>query len=100
MKGMDGPINFGERDRFWGLMVEGFAEPTYLENYNPPWYRNFFEAYGFKTYFEQITFRVSRETFADSRLEKIVRRLEQKPEYRFEHLSLKKLDRFVSDFVT
>ena len=29
MQAMDGPINFGERNAFWGLLVEGFTEPTY-----------------------------------------------------------------------
>ncbi|MCB0856448.1 MAG: GNAT family N-acetyltransferase, partial [Bacteroidetes bacterium] len=24
MEAMDGPVNFGENDRYWGLMVEGF----------------------------------------------------------------------------
>jgi len=27
MEAMDGPINFGERDKFWGLVIEGFLEP-------------------------------------------------------------------------
>ncbi|RYZ48927.1 MAG: hypothetical protein EOO14_21440, partial [Chitinophagaceae bacterium] len=27
MEAMDGPINFGERDRWWGLVVEGFQPP-------------------------------------------------------------------------
>jgi hypothetical protein len=27
MEAMDGPINFGERDKWWGLLVEGFHEP-------------------------------------------------------------------------
>ena len=25
MEAMDGPINFGERDKWWGLLVEGFS---------------------------------------------------------------------------
>ncbi|HNU43508.1 MAG TPA: hypothetical protein PKH83_13495, partial [Cyclobacteriaceae bacterium] len=29
MQAMDGPINFGERDRWWGLLVHGFYEPLY-----------------------------------------------------------------------
>jgi len=33
MEAMDGPINFGERDKWWGLLVDGFSEP----NYNMPW---------------------------------------------------------------
>jgi len=28
MEAMDGPINFGERDKWWGLLVDGFSEPN------------------------------------------------------------------------
>lgn len=54
MEAMDGPINFGERDTFWGLLVDNFTDPNiYGMNYNPPYYRALFENYGFKLYFEQ-----------------------------------------------
>ena len=43
MQAMDGPINFGERDRWWGLLVEGFEPPVYCLNYNPPYYKKLFE---------------------------------------------------------
>ena len=43
MKAMDGPINFGENDSFWGLLVEGFTPPSFGMNYNFPYYQNFFE---------------------------------------------------------
>jgi hypothetical protein len=32
MKAMDGPINFGENDSFWGLLIEGFTPPSYGMN--------------------------------------------------------------------
>lgn len=57
MEAMDGPINFGSRDRWWGLLIDGFdREPNYQCNYNPPYYKEFFDAYGFKEYFKQLTF--------------------------------------------
>jgi hypothetical protein len=57
MEAMDGPINFGPRDRWWGLLVEGFdREPNYQCNYNFPYYIKFFEAYGFQVYFYQLTY--------------------------------------------
>jgi hypothetical protein len=56
MEAMDGPINFGERDRWWGLLVEGFREPLYCMNYNPPYYKQLFENYGFEVYFNQECF--------------------------------------------
>ena len=63
MEAMDGPINFGERDKFWGLLTEGFEEPLFGMNYNFPYYKQLFENYGFKLYFEQLCF--SRPIFAD-----------------------------------
>ncbi len=57
MQGMDGPVNFGERDQFWGLLTENFtAPPSYAMNYNPSYYKEFFEDYGFKNYFNQYVY--------------------------------------------
>jgi len=56
LEAMDGPINFGDRDKWWGLLVDGYQiEPNYLQHYNFPYYKDLFEAYGFKTYFKQLT---------------------------------------------
>ena len=53
MEAMDGPINFGERNAWWGLLVDGFTPATYEMNYNLPYYKALFENYGFKIYFKQ-----------------------------------------------
>lgn len=63
MEAMDGPINFGERDKFWGLLIEGFVEPLYGMNYNFPYYKDLLENYGFNIYFEQLCF--SRSIYAE-----------------------------------
>jgi hypothetical protein len=69
MKAMDGPINFGENDNFWGLLSEGFTPPSYGMNYNPPYYKKFFDDYGFKTMYEQITNHVEFKHFESSKIE-------------------------------
>ncbi|KAK6022496.1 hypothetical protein OSTOST_11805 [Ostertagia ostertagi] len=56
MEAMDGPINFGERERWWGLLVEGFTPPLYGMNYHKPYYQALFEDYGFQLYFNQLCF--------------------------------------------
>ncbi|MCS6917036.1 MAG: hypothetical protein RMK52_02265 [Chitinophagales bacterium] len=56
LEAMDGPINFGERDAWWGLLLEGFHSPVYRMNYNPPYYQNLFEQYGFREYYNQLVF--------------------------------------------
>ena len=57
---MDGPINFGERDRWWGLVVEGFQEPLYCMNYNQSYYKDLFENYGFSLFLCNLTFHLAQ----------------------------------------
>lgn len=58
MEAIDGPINFGEKDAYWGLLIENFTDMgSYRMNYNPSYYRRFFEDFGFKIYYEQWCYR-------------------------------------------
>jgi hypothetical protein len=100
MLAMDGPVNFGERDKFWGLLVKGFDEPSYQEPYNTAYYEAFFEKYGFREYFQQHTYRMRKETFAIDRLEKITQRVIRNTSYTFSHFESAKLDKYVHDFAT
>lgn len=52
---VDGPIQPGENDRFWGLLVEGFQRVSFGTNWNPPYYSSFFEKAGYVPYYDQIT---------------------------------------------
>ena len=57
MEAMDGPVNFGNRDQWWGLLVEGFEfQPLYANPYNLPYYKELFENYGFQVWFHQHTY--------------------------------------------
>lgn len=57
MEAMDGPINFGQRRDWWGLLVEGHEyEPLYKNPYQHPYYRALFEHYGFCNYFNQYSY--------------------------------------------
>ncbi|MFX9915853.1 hypothetical protein ABTP64_18765, partial [Acinetobacter baumannii] len=57
---MDGPINFGDRDRWWGLLVEGFEnEPIFGMPYNPAYYEQLFFNYGFKNYYNQYWYKMN-----------------------------------------
>ena len=58
MEAMDGPINFGENFVNWGLLVDGFMHQGYGMPYNMPYYKNLFENYGFRNYFEQYSYHV------------------------------------------
>ena len=84
MEAMDGPINFGENDNFWGLLVEGFIPQSFGMNYNPPYYKDFFEKYGFTLYFEQVTNLLDLTKPFPERFWKIADWVRQKPEYNFQ----------------
>ena len=102
MEAMDGPINFGSRDSFWGLLVQGFEfQPLFENPYNPPYYKALFENYGFKNYFNQHTYlrEINVGHLSDSVYER-VKRLQENPEYRFTHISKKHLDTLTEDFRT
>lgn len=98
MEAMDGPINFGERDKFWGLVIEGFIEPLYGMNYNFPYYKELFENYGFKIYFEQLCF--SRPIFAEvSRLFTVMHAKHSKnPDLSAKPMTKNNLEKFARDF--
>lgn len=99
MKAMDGPINFGENDTFWGLLVEGFTPPSYGMNYNPAYYQGFFENYGFSTSYQQITNHLAVRKPFPERFTKIANWVANKPGYTFEHFSKKNPDKYVQDLM-
>jgi hypothetical protein len=87
MEAMDGPINFGNRDRWWGLLIDGFdREPNYQCNYNFPYYKQFFEAYGFQVYFYQFTFGRKVMDPVTPRLAEKAAITAANPDYEFRHL--------------
>lgn len=99
MEAVDGPINFGENDNFWGLLVDGFTLPAYGMQYNPPYYRSFYEDYGFEIYFEQVTNSLDVKKPFPERFWKIAAWIGRKPEYEFRHFSWRKKNQFINDFI-
>jgi hypothetical protein len=85
-KAMDGPINFGENDKYWGLLVEGFVPPSMGMNYNASYYQMLFEKYGFVKQYDQYTNVINADWIAN------------KPEYKFIHFENKNFKKFAKDF--
>jgi len=99
MEAMDGPINFGERDRWWGLITKGFSPPLYCMNYNPPYYINLFEDYGFKLFYNQVCFAVdAQKRLAEKTMERHHLH-EGDPDISFETIKKNNLEKYVADFV-
>lgn len=97
---MDGPNNFGEKDKWWGLLINGFYKPTYGMNYNFPYYKNLFENYGFKIYYEQYVFAKStvKGTTVPVRTQEKYELLKNNTDYHFEYIKGNDLNKYAQDF--
>nr|MBA4167302.1 hypothetical protein [Chitinophagaceae bacterium] len=100
MQAMDGPINCGERDRWWGLLVEGFNPPAYCMTYNPPYYQALWENYGFKLFFNQVCFSLKvRDKVAQKFYDRHAA-ISNNPDIVARHIEKSKLAKYASDFTT
>ncbi len=105
MEAMDGPVNFGENDNNWGLLVEGFVQQGYGMPYHKRYYKAFFEEYGFRNYFEQYSYhrevRNKNNEFTNfpPRILKIAGWLSKRPGYSFRHFEIRNRAKYVKDIV-
>lgn len=105
MEAMDGPINFGENDNNWGLLVDGFIQQGYGMPYHKKYYREFFESYGFRNYYEEYSYhrqvhgKDGKIVEFPPRIMKIAEWLTKRQGYTFRHFETGKKDKFVNDFV-
>ncbi|PLW95819.1 MAG: hypothetical protein C0591_10320, partial [Marinilabiliales bacterium] len=101
MEAMDGPINFGSRETFWGCLSEGFYEPNFNMPYNFKYYNDLFENYGFKNYFNQLTFHMDlKPGMMDPVIYEKGKKLREDPKYTFKNIEIKNIDKYADDFVT
>lgn len=99
MQAMDGPINFGERDRFWGLLVQGFDRlPVYGMFYHPPYYQRLLETYGLQVYFRQYTYMVDVTVPQHPRMEAKYRAFNARTDVVFARADKRNLDKIAHDF--
>jgi len=99
MEAMDGPIEFGGNNNNWGLLIAGFSHPGYGMPYNFPYYRELFENYGFKTYFQQYSYHIDLTVPFPERFYKIAEWVAKKPDFKFEHATVSQAEKYVRDIV-
>ncbi|MEN9701961.1 MAG: hypothetical protein RIR55_1303 [Bacteroidota bacterium] len=101
MEAMDGPINFGDRDKWWGLMVDGYDnEPMYGMSFNPDYYETLFTNYGFENYYNQYYYRLNIFDELPPRFKERYEKFKAKPDYQARHLDKSQLEKYAQDFVT
>jgi len=101
VEAVDGPINFGEKNMFWGLQIENFEDPpSYGMNFNPKYYVKFFEDYGFQIYYNQFCYKRDMYAPVQELFEKKSKAILENPEYRFENIRGVSLDIVAENFLT
>lgn len=99
---MDGPINFGQRDRFWGLLTEGRDRPpVYGMLYHPAYYEKQFTDYGFQLFFGQYTYgRDLASNYTKPDAQALCQAFLDDPKFHIETATRKNLKKYAEDFRT
>ncbi|MEC5142167.1 hypothetical protein [Chitinophaga sp. 212800010-3] len=100
MIAMDGPINFGERNNWWGLLTKGFHEPLYSMNFNPPYYIRLFEEYGFRLFFNQLCYGMKVSEQLPKRFYDRHKAIAADPAFKAMHIRKNELEKFADAFCT
>lgn len=101
MNNMEGPINFGTRDNWWGLLETGHdIDPNLNMPYTKPYYLKYFEDYGFKIYFKQLTYGRKVNDPLKPVFKAQADKLFSNPKYEFKHMKMSELEKFTEDFRT
>ena len=96
---VDGPVNFGERDKYWGLLSNYHDQaPLYQENYHPAYYYPYFTEWGFEPFEQILTMKGLVADINFDRLQKIAERLKQRSPVRVENFDFGQIDRYAKDF--
>lgn len=98
IQAVNGPINFGENNNWWGLITQGFKQPLFRNNYNPPYYVDLFRTYGFQTYYKQYYMSFEIEKGLNEKYRRWALHLEEKPQFKCIPLDKNRLDEFADDF--
>jgi GNAT superfamily N-acetyltransferase len=96
---VDGPLNLGENDQYWGLLTDGFERPSFGMNWNPPYLLAFFEAASYQPYYEQHTNFIDLRQGLPDRFHKIANYVAAKSKVQLAHFEPSRFDFFANAVV-
>jgi len=95
---VDGPINFGERDKYWGLLDRGWYPPLFLENYQPRYYKKFFIQRGYLPFEQILTLRGETKDIPTERFKAFADRIRRTSQVVVEGFQFAHAARYANDF--
>jgi len=94
-KGMNilrGPANFSSNDN-WGLLIDAFnLPPVIMMPYNPPYYKDLIENYGFKKVKDIVAYKLNADTPIPERVRRINEYVQSRKEIVIRNLNMKKFE--------
>lgn len=93
-RAMRGPINFGENDVYWGLLVENFEEPPiYGMFYHPPYYKDLLEQTGAEKLDDHWSYKRDFDQPLPERMVRITDRIESRKGVELRPIDMKNIYR-------
>lgn len=100
-KGMNrvlGPLSLPNGEDYRGVLIENFDDPTMVMNtYNKPYYRELYEEYGFKKYWDCYAYKYEINEGIKDKYEKLVPYAKKKYKFRVDKLDKNNIDKEVGD---
>ncbi|MCW9708865.1 hypothetical protein [Fodinibius salsisoli] len=91
---MRGPINFGENDTYWGLLVENYEEPPiYGMFYHAPYYKELLEQTGAQKLDDHWSYKRNFDQPIPERMQKITNRIESRSGVSLRSIDMSNLQR-------
>lgn len=98
MTRMEGPISPTNGDDSRGLLIQGFDGPPVLMNvYNPAYYPEFFDRYGFQKDFDLLAYFLDASELPVERFERVVEYAMRKYHFHVDRMDLKNIEPDLKD---
>lgn len=87
-----------DQDNRRGILVEGFEyEPMILTSYNPPYYKELLEGFGFAKDFDTVSYKMDYDLYDKERIEPLVARVLDKGDLYISHADFNNIEREIDD---
>lgn len=94
---VDASIVPGDNYNFWGILIDGFEPQAHGMPYNPSYYKELFENYGFQIYFEQNSYHVDLTKEFPQRHIEYAQKIIDSNEYSYKHTENKNLEPYIQN---
>ncbi|MGQ9748074.1 MAG: GNAT family N-acetyltransferase [Candidatus Caldatribacteriaceae bacterium] len=97
MEAVIGPVSPTNGDDFRGMLVENFADPPFIFTpYNPPYYEELWQAYGFRRYHTFVAFHYDLQRMPFEEVHSVIEYAKKKYHFTVRPMSYKNLKEEIS----